>query len=206
MQGFSTGQRKRLALARALLHDPEVLFLDEPTSGLDPAATREVIDLIGALAAEHGRTVVLCTHFLGEAGRLAHRMAVLAPRPAPRLRRARRLAAELLPGLPVDVDLGAPADVAPDRRPSAPCPGVARGHARTPPGLRPRGRRPRGRWPRVVAALVGQEVPVYAAGPAPPTLEDVYFEIQARIGGRPRLDAGVTAPSTRARLGRRSGP
>src|SRR5690606_23699854 len=78
VQGTSTGQRKRLALARALLHDPEVLFLDEPTSGLDPAATRDVIELIGSLASEHGRTVVLCTHFLGEAGRLADRMAVLA--------------------------------------------------------------------------------------------------------------------------------
>ena len=77
VQGTSTGQRKRLALARALLHDPEVLFLDEPTSGLDPTATRDVIDLIGSLATEHGRTVVLATHFLGEAGRLADRMAVL---------------------------------------------------------------------------------------------------------------------------------
>ena len=77
VQGTSTGQRKRLALARALLHDPDVLFLDEPTSGLDPSATRDVIDLIGSLATEHGRTVVLCTHFLGEAGRLANRMAVL---------------------------------------------------------------------------------------------------------------------------------
>ena len=90
VQGFSTGQRKRVALARALLHDPEVLFLDEPTSGLDPAATRDVIDLIGALATEHGRTVVLCTHFLGEAGRLADRMAVLHRGRAPRLRPARR--------------------------------------------------------------------------------------------------------------------
>ena len=77
VQGTSTGQRKRLALARALLHDPDVLFLDEPTSGLDPSATRDVIELIGSLATEHGRTVVLCTHFLGEAGRLANRMAVL---------------------------------------------------------------------------------------------------------------------------------
>src|SRR5205085_4247337 len=77
VQGFSTGQRKRLGLARALLHDPEVLFLDEPTSGLDPAATRDVVDLIGSLATEHGRTIIVCTHFLGEAGRLAHRMAVL---------------------------------------------------------------------------------------------------------------------------------
>ena len=86
VQGTSTGQRKRLALARALLHDPEVLFLDEPTSGLDPAATRDVIDLIGALATNHGRTIVLCTHFLGEAGRLADRMAVLHQRRAARLR------------------------------------------------------------------------------------------------------------------------
>ena len=77
VQGTSTGQRKRLALARALLHDPDVLFLDEPTSGLDPSATRDVIELIGTLATEHGRTVILCTHFLGEAGRLANRMAVL---------------------------------------------------------------------------------------------------------------------------------
>src|SRR5690606_20585266 len=76
VQGTSTGQRKRLALARSLLHDPDVLFLDEPTSGLDPAATRDVIDLIGSLATEHGRTVVLCTHFLGEAGRLADRMEI----------------------------------------------------------------------------------------------------------------------------------
>ena len=77
VQGFSTGQRKRVALARALLHEPELLFLDEPTSGLDPVATRDVVELIGSLAAEHGRTVVLCTHFLGEAGKLANRMAVL---------------------------------------------------------------------------------------------------------------------------------
>jgi ABC-2 type transport system ATP-binding protein len=110
VQGFSTGQRKRLALARALLHDPEVLFLDEPTSGLDPAATRDVIDLLGSLAAEHGRTVVLCTHFLGEAGRLAHRMAVLHHGQLHAYGRPDELAARLWDGVDADVDLGAPAD------------------------------------------------------------------------------------------------
>src|SRR4051812_46627438 len=110
VQGFSTGQRKRLALARALLHDPEVLFLDEPTSGLDPAATRDVVELIGSLATEHGRTVVVCTHFLGEAGRLAHRMAVLHRGHLQAFGRPDELAATLWDGLDADVDLGAPID------------------------------------------------------------------------------------------------
>ena len=74
---LSGGQRRRLDLALGLVGVPELLFLDEPTSGLDPAATRDVVDLIGSLAADHGRTVVLCTHCLGEAGKLATRMAVL---------------------------------------------------------------------------------------------------------------------------------
>lgn len=60
---YSTGMRQRLSLARALMHDPEILFLDEPTSGLDPESAQNVNALIGELAAE-GRTVFLCTHQL----------------------------------------------------------------------------------------------------------------------------------------------
>lgn len=106
--GFSTGQRKRVALARALLHDPDILFLDEPTSGLDPSATRDVTDLIGSLAREQGRTVVLATHFLGEAGRIADRMAVLDHGRLRANGRPDELAAELWDGIPADIDLGRP--------------------------------------------------------------------------------------------------
>ncbi len=108
-QGFSTGQRKRVALARALLHDPEVLFLDEPTSGLDPAGTRDVIDLIQSLAGE-GRTIVLATHFLGEAGRLADHMAVLHRGDLRAFGRPDELAAQIWDGVATTVDLGGPAD------------------------------------------------------------------------------------------------
>ena len=74
---FSTGMRKRLALARALIHEPELLFLDEPTSGLDPEASRLVRDLLSELGSDGGRTVFLCTHNLDEAQRLCTRVAVL---------------------------------------------------------------------------------------------------------------------------------
>ena len=178
VQGFSTGQRKRLALARALLHEPDVLFLDEPTSGLDPTATRDVVELIGSLAAEHGRTVVVCTHFLGEAGRLAHRMAVLNHGRLQAFGRPDDLAAELWDGLEADLDLGAPID---ERALE-----LVRGldgvrHATTTPDGVHIGVRDRDVIAVVVAHLVGREVPVYSAVPRTPTLEDVYFAIEARF-------------------------
>jgi len=73
---FSKGMRQKLAIARALLHEPRVLFLDEPTSGLDPEAARLVRQFIAELR-EEGRTIVLCTHNLDEADRLCDRIAVL---------------------------------------------------------------------------------------------------------------------------------
>ena len=73
---FSKGMRQKLAIARALLHEPQVLFLDEPTSGLDPSAARLVRQFIADLRSE-GRTILLCTHNLDEADRLCDRVAVL---------------------------------------------------------------------------------------------------------------------------------
>ena len=76
---FSKGMRQKLAIARALLHEPKVLFLDEPTSGLDPEAARLVRQFISGLR-EEGRTIVMCTHNLDEADRLCDRIAVFRNR------------------------------------------------------------------------------------------------------------------------------
>jgi ABC-2 type transport system ATP-binding protein len=72
---FSKGMRQKLVIARALLHEPRVLFLDEPTSGLDPEAAKLVREFIEGLKQE-GRTIFMCTHNLDEADRLCDRIAV----------------------------------------------------------------------------------------------------------------------------------
>ena len=74
--GFSKGMRQKLAIARALLHEPPVLFLDEPTSALDPEAARVVRDFIEELSGQ-GRTIFICTHNLDEADRLCDRIAII---------------------------------------------------------------------------------------------------------------------------------
>jgi len=77
--GFSKGMRQKLAVARALLHEPPLLFLDEPTSALDPEAARLVRDFIEELRGQ-GRTIFLCTHNLDEADRLCDRIGVIRQR------------------------------------------------------------------------------------------------------------------------------
>lgn len=76
---FSKGMRQKLAIARALLHEPRILFLDEPTAGLDPEASRLVRDFIAEVKGQ-GRTIFLTTHNLDEADRLCDRIAVFKTR------------------------------------------------------------------------------------------------------------------------------
>jgi ABC-2 type transport system ATP-binding protein len=76
---FSKGMKQKLAIARALLHEPRILFLDEPTAGLDPEASHLVRDFIDELRKE-GRTIFLCTHNLDEADRLCDRVGVFKTR------------------------------------------------------------------------------------------------------------------------------
>ena len=76
---FSKGMKQKLAICRALLHEPVLVFLDEPTSGLDPEAARLVRDFIEEIKTQ-GRTIFLCTHNLDEADRLCDRVGVMKQR------------------------------------------------------------------------------------------------------------------------------
>jgi ABC-2 type transport system ATP-binding protein len=73
---YSQGMKQRLAIAAALLSDPQIIILDEPTNGLDPAGTVEIRQLIGTLAAR-GHTIFLSSHLLHEVEQVCHRVAIL---------------------------------------------------------------------------------------------------------------------------------
>jgi ABC-2 type transport system ATP-binding protein len=74
---FSGGMRRRLEIARGLLHRPAVLFLDEPTLGLDPQTRNHLWQYIATLNKEHGITIILTTHYMEEADRLCNRIAII---------------------------------------------------------------------------------------------------------------------------------
>jgi len=74
---LSGGMRRRLEIARGLVHDPQILFLDEPTTGLDPVSRISVWEMITHLRAQEGRTLFLTTHYMDEADRLCDRLAIV---------------------------------------------------------------------------------------------------------------------------------
>jgi ABC-2 type transport system ATP-binding protein len=171
--GYSKGMKQRLALARALLHEPELLFLDEPTTGLDPVATRRVHEMITHLSHER-RTVFLCTHNLAEAQSLCDRVAVLEHGRLVALGTPTELARQLGRSLRLEIE------VAPDGVLAAldvleatlgvvePAPEngtltVVGADREAIPGL--------------VAALAAAGIRIYRVTPQEPSLEDVYFAL-----------------------------
>lgn len=181
--GFSKGMRQRLALARTLLHDPQIVFLDEPTSGLDPSATRDVHQMIQRLRAG-GHTVFLATHNLAEAERLCDRVAVLARGRALAIGSIAELAERLNRGhrLLIEVDGERQAQV---RSLLSPLPQIKQieetqdGNGFAPGGalLRVHGV-VRAEIPAVVAHLAAAGVPLYRVEPDTASLEDVYFALE----------------------------
>lgn len=77
LEEYSTGNLQRLKLAAALVHDPQLLLLDEPTNGLDPTGREALLKLVQDLIAETGKSVILCTHLLGDIERLCEQVVVL---------------------------------------------------------------------------------------------------------------------------------
>jgi len=169
---FSKGMKQKLAIARALLHEPQVLFLDEPTAALDPEASAVVRDAIATLRGQ-GRTIVLCTHVLPEAERLCDRIGFLRTTLL-RVDTPARLRAENADGV-VRVRLAARAE--PDLLAVLRAtPGVAAVDAAA-DGLVAELRDAQSDTPALVRALVAAGASILEVRREAATLEDVYFEV-----------------------------
>jgi ABC-2 type transport system ATP-binding protein len=162
--------RARLALARAVLHDPDLLLLDEPTAGLDPESARAVLGLIDEMA-EDGKTVLMCTHLLLEAEGLAdqvvvmdHGRAVIAGSPAELTRR-------YWPAARVVLDADDPSVL--DR-----AQGLAFVRAYQRNGVATVDLADAANVPDLVDALVAAGARLTRVEPRVPTLEELYFEIR----------------------------
>ena len=164
---WSKGMKQRLALIRAVLHEPEVIFLDEPTAGLDPAGARDVRQLIAGLRSE-GRTILLCTHHLGEAQLLADLIAIMQRR----LIALGSLTELSAAGDRLEVRLAGPA--APFAEDLKRVPGVAEVEAAD-RVLRVRVGDAERDAPGVVSALVHGGAAVVQVVPAGPSLEEIYL-------------------------------
>lgn len=178
VSGYSRGMQQRLALARALVHDPEMLFLDEPTAALDPVATRQVHHLISGLRLE-GRTIVICTHNLVEAQRLCDRVAILEHGRVMIQGRVRELS-ELVRGsgsLEIEVGLDEL-----DRAQGILVSGLPGSEIRQERNLLICNGIPWDDIPGAVKLLTSSGVRVYAVRPEEPSLEDVYFQVHDNPG------------------------
>ncbi len=177
--GYSKGMKQRLALARAFLHEPQLMFLDEPTSGLDPIAIQDVHKLIRQMSRDEGRTVVLCTHNLVEAQRLCDRVAVIERGRLVAVGSPRELAQTVGAEVRYRVEISA------DQQPHAQhlleqfaeITNLVVSEQSFNFTLRDRET-----VPQLLARLVAQDIRVYAIEPQQPALEDIYVALHQERG------------------------
>jgi ABC-2 type transport system ATP-binding protein len=175
---LSGGQRQRLALACALVGEPELLFLDEPTTGLDPQSRRQLWELIAGFRAA-GRTVILTTHYMEEAERLCDRVAIVDHGRIIALGTPRELVASLGAEQMIEITLARATDgeALPDV-----CKGIPRVvDARHADGtLSLRVFRLHETLPRLLEALATRGVVIEELRTHAPTLEDVFVALTGR--------------------------
>lgn len=179
---YSKGMRQKIALVRALLHDPPVLLLDEPTSAMDPASARLVRESILKLK-QTGHTLLICTHNLAEAELLADRIAIIRLGEIIAFDAAINLHRQLLGPPLMEIELSTPLDGVIDIAQE-----VVRIVDRGPNWLRYLAPRPRQVNPQVVHRLTDAGADIVTLREIPRSLEEVYLQI-VKGGERARSEA-----------------
>jgi ABC-2 type transport system ATP-binding protein len=181
---YSKGMRQKLALARALLHNPPVLLLDEPTSAMDPESARLVRNAINDLRSED-RTIVICTHNLAEAEELADQIAIIRRGKIIARGSPTALKQTLLGPGEYEIQLTSPLDGCVDAFPK----GITIS-AQGEKWLRYRTAQPEQDNPTILRALLDQGVSVISLQEVPRSLEQVYLEAVNVPAGEEVLNVG----------------
>lgn len=167
---YSKGMRQKLALARALFHNPPVLLLDEPTSAMDPESARLVRDAIHSLRSAN-RTIIICTHNLAEAEELADQIAIIRRGQIIANGSVAALKGSLLGAPEFELRFGVPLG-----EKSIPLPASVTPTRRGADWLRYRSAAPQADNPAVIQALVQGGLPVVSLAEVPRSLEKVYLQ------------------------------
>lgn len=179
---YSKGMRQKLALARALLHNPPVLLLDEPTSAMDPESARLVRDAIKALRSAE-RAIIICTHNLVEAEELVDQIAIIRRGVIIAKGSPMALKQILLGPGEFEIQLAAPLNGNPSSLP----PGVTIS-AQGARWIRFRTSNPERDNPLMLRALLNQQLPVVSLHEVPRSLEQVYLEAVTAPNGEELVD------------------
>lgn len=166
LSAYSTGMRQRLSLARAMIHEPKVLFLDEPTSGLDPESAQNVNHLIRSLAKDKGITIFLCTHQLRYAQEICTRYGLIEEGKLLATGSLEELRSKVLSGITVMITASSLPKGLPNRKT-----GDQDFEMKV---------RSEADIPSIVRQIVENGGDVYHVSAKRPSLEDIYFALTAK--------------------------